>query len=341
MGDSLLTVLPTLFAQAAAEGKKRTTARLTGLIDIWEEAGYYPAETLGNLRLNLSSGPQHATEPAKEETKVATKELPFIMPSTHGDPTAPFFDLPAASLMPHIIRDSSRPLRTNDIRALQLQPGPADEALVNALKDFLKDVKSIDDPYAALEDEGIVPDMDDMGQVYYKNEVDDVIGDTYYGWSRAFCEKMKARSQGDNVRRGRSRSASSSMSRSRSPRKRRRYSSSRSHSRSSYRGRSSQRDDSPAYAEKRSITPEPLPRFGNGFAANQPPPPPPTQLPQQAMPHMGGPPFRPPPMGPNGMPLLPPRPPNWQGPWPPPPPPPPQMNMYPDQSFNQHNYGRR
>lgn len=350
--DNLVNVIPTIFVHAAVENKKRTTSRLRTLVEIWEKAGYYPAETLERLRSTLATEHHHAEESAAEETKKLVKELPFIMPSTHGDPTAPFYDLPAANLMSHIVPNSARPLRTNDIRALQLQPGPADEGLVNALKDFLKDVKSIDDPYAALEDEGIVPDMDEMGQVYHKNEVDDVVGDTYYGWSRAFCEKMKARSKDNgHARRGRSTSTDSSMSRSRSPRKRRRYSSSRSRSRSSNRSRALQhfnsgsRKDSPAHAKKRSLTPEPPPRFGNGYEAERPPPPPPPapmQLPQQQIPQMGGPPFRPPLLGPNGMPLLPPRPPHWQGPWPPPPPPPGSMNMpYPNQGFNQHNYGRR
>ncbi|KAK5262766.1 hypothetical protein LTR96_011742, partial [Exophiala xenobiotica] len=65
--------------------------------------------------------------------------------------------------------------------------GPADESLVNALKDFLHDVKGLDKTVAYLEDKGVNPEIDEMGQISYRDEAGDVVGDTYYGWSRSLC----------------------------------------------------------------------------------------------------------------------------------------------------------
>ncbi|KAK5938193.1 hypothetical protein PMZ80_009782 [Knufia obscura] len=369
--EQLSTSLAELFASAAAEKKSRTTKRLNDLVQIWGDEGYCDRDTLARLREALSGTAVEVTATAQPETK-ASKELPWIMPATHGDPAAPFFDLPAANLMPHIVPNSSRPMRPDKIRAIQLPAGPADDGLVQAMKDFLKDVKSIDDPYAALEDEGIVADIDEMGQISYKNEAGDLVGDTCYGWSRSFCENMKKSRGGDNSAggRGRSRSRGSSRSSSRSPRKRRRYSSSGSRSRSYSRSPSPQRVSSrdrkpsiPRTMHARTYSPEP-PRFPSRLQGQQPPPPPPpqqfSQPPQPSydsastfqhhqQPQSASMPLFQPPPGLAGM--IPPRPANWSGPWPPPPPPPgaagfpgPFPNMSfpppPPPNYNHQGYGR-
>ncbi|KAK5101076.1 hypothetical protein LTS08_004682 [Lithohypha guttulata] len=355
--QGLQQVLSELFANAAAESKKRTNRRLNGLIDIWDAEKYCDAEVLTELRDAVTTGvSEKATKDNKDGLVTQTKELPWIMPAAHGDPTAPFFDLPAANLMPHIVPNSSRPMRPDQIRALHFTPGTADESLVNALKDFLKDVRSIDDPDSTLEEEGVVPEVDEIGQLTYKNEADDVVGDTYYGWSRAFCERMKKRAkEDDSPQRGRSRSPSSSRSRSRSqsPRKRRRYSnsSSRSRSRSDHRGRSSSHFEawqgkySPPLLQAHTFPAENRPSLDNGQVIYHQPPAP--RLP----PPLANVPFILPQMHGNGMPVPPPRPPNWQGPWPPPPPPPPARFPsqfaglpfpQPPQNYNnQQAYGRR
>ena len=171
------------------------------------------------------------------------------------------------------------------------------------------------------------------------------MGDSYYGWSRPFCEKMKARRKGppqDDGPRGRgrsrswssrSRSSSHTPSRSRSPRKRQRY---RSRSRSSSRGEQLQRGGlgaPPTRQEPKSRSGSPLPSYGSSTNPNEPPHPDgnrqgPSHAPPPPPPPFGGMDPRiahlpPPPFGPNGLPVPPPRPPNWSGPWPPPPPLPP------------------
>lgn len=353
--ESLLPALPELFANAAREQKKRTRQRLSDLISVWQNGTLCQSGLLTALEQavqNGSVGVEQKRMPS--ESMPSTKELPWIMPSTHGDSTAPFFDLPAANLMPHIIPNSTRPMRPDQVKPLQFVSGPADESLVNAMKDFLKEVKTIDDPYVAFEDEGVVPDIDEMGQLSYKNEADDVVGDTYYGWSRAFCEKMKNRGKDSHeFERGRSRSSSYSRSPSRSPRKRRRYSS--SHSRSVSRSRSGSRslprfrDNIPrmdsSLSKLHNDAGENQPRIGKAQQYQQAPPASMNLQYNNAPPSMQS--LPPLPIGNNGMPIPPPRPPNWQGPWPPPPPPP--MSHMPNMKFpprpgnwpGQQGYGRR
>ncbi|EON66304.1 hypothetical protein W97_05697 [Coniosporium apollinis CBS 100218] len=71
--------------------------------------------------------------------------------------------------------------------------GPVDKSLVNAVREFLKDVDRIYDP-AHHDDEGIVAEIDEMGQTIGRDEmVDLVLSEAYYGWSLAFCQQMKKR----------------------------------------------------------------------------------------------------------------------------------------------------
>lgn len=352
---ALQPFLVDLIQSTASDSKAKIRNRLTELLSLWQEEKYYPADYVTELSAALD--PKQATGLSKASSAVARefgatkerKELPFIMPSTHGDPSAPYFDLPAGNLMPHILPNSSAAIRPDEVRALQFVAGPADDGLVHALKDFLREVDSIDDSTQA-DVSAIVTDIDELGQISYQDENGDVVGgDTYYGWSRTFCEKMKKRRDGDNDRETRARSYSSSRSlsrsRSRSPRKRRRYSdstSSRSASRSrsrrsrdgrraeSLRRRSSgddrRRSRSRSYSPSQShaLPAAPLPRTNShpagGFASQFPP----TMMTQTNSPPFHGLPnqipFQPP-LGPGGLPLPPPPPPppppNYSGPWPP------------------------
>ncbi|KAK5191715.1 hypothetical protein LTR99_008557 [Exophiala xenobiotica] len=235
-----------LFQLAAEAAKPRVSRRLRDVVKIWEEAQYFERDVLAQLLDPLDNVASEATQKPLVQTtsKPTTKELPFILPALHGDPSSPFYDLPAGNLMPLIVPNSLQSIRPEEIRPLQLSSGPADEGLVNALKDFLHDVKGLDNTVAYLEDKGMNPEIDEMGQISYRDEAGDVVGDTYYGWSRSFCAKMKRRdgSRSDGSSR-RSRSRSTTRSRSRGGHKRRRYSdsldngSSRSYSRSTSRRR--------------------------------------------------------------------------------------------------------
>ncbi|KAL5047360.1 hypothetical protein BDW71DRAFT_179948 [Aspergillus fruticulosus] len=314
--------------------------RLGELLDIWQEHGYFGADYVGKLREVVAnsavSGPvKSSATPGVESTEPDRKsrDAPYTMPATHGDPSTPYYDLPAGNLIPHIIPNSTVPLRPDMIKPLQFLAGPADEKLVTALKAFLADVDRIYNPGSPKQKDGEIVDIDELGQTVIRDEItgDIIEGETYYGWSRSFCQQMKKRNAGD-----RNASRSRSRSRSRSP-KRRRYSSvsddsryrsrsSRSRSRSPRRGRYS-RGRSRSQSRSRSYSPAP--------AAPAPAPAQNPAYPQQQHNSYSQPPFAPQPHphapqmhyppGQNAFP--PPPPPNYQGVWPPPPPP--QMPNFP------------
>ena len=349
--SSLQPFLIDIIHSTAINCRSKIHDRLLELLRIWREEEYYSADFIVELKAALDPVRDTGTSEAlsrdlraPERAKDA-KELPFVMPSTHGDPFMSYFDLPAGNLMPHIMPNSSAAIRPDQVRALQFIPGPADDGLVHALQDFLKEVDNINDS-AQADLSAMVTDIDELGQISYQDENGNLVGgDTYYGWSRAFCEKMKKRKAGDSGRETRTRSYSSSRSRSRSrsrmPRKRRRYSnstSSRSASRSrSRRSRDGRRDgpitqpSSHGYRKQsrsRSFSPNPplplpapplaqtnsQPREGfssqySSATITQNSPPPFHMLSNQV-------PFQPP-LGPGGLPLPPPPLPlNYSGPWP-------------------------
>ncbi|KAE8310592.1 hypothetical protein BDV41DRAFT_544872 [Aspergillus transmontanensis] len=315
--------------------------RLDTLLDIWEQHGYYGSDYVNKLREVVKnsalSGPVKTSIDVEESNtdsahRLPSKDVPFIMPSTHGDPSTPYYDLPAGNLVPHIIPNSTVPLRPDSIKPLQFLAGPADEKLVIALKAFLKDVDQIYGIEKPEPKEDEVVDIDELGQTVIrdKHTGDILSGDTYYGWSRGFCQQMKKRN-----------AKSSSRSRSLSPRKRRRYSD--SYSDDSRRSRSRSRSRTPprrfgrydsrsrsvsrsrsgsrhsrsrekSYSPRSPSPPRSMPvqhqnQFNSAAPPGFPPQPPPMHFQQ-------GPPAFPP-----GMPGAPPPPPNYQGPWPPPPPP--------------------
>ena len=334
----------------ASDCRSRVRSKLHGLLDIWEEDRYYSIEYIRKLRETARSavegetasptnGAAHPAEPAK-----STRDPPFVMPATHGDASVSYYDLPAGNMMPHIMPNSSAPIRSDQVKALQFLAGPADQGLVNAVKDFLHDIRKITGDDEDPNGDDVVADTDDLGQTSYRDEAGDIDGgDTYYGWSRSFCEKMRHRKMGRedaDERRDRSRSQSYSSSRSRT--KKRRYSdysrsSSRSRSRSPPRrgiGRANITRSPPPRSRSISYSP-PLPdaspmrsphfqqllpeHSGHISPPGRPPPPLPPSVPFHTQ--QNNPPFPPLRLGPNGLPIPPPPPPNYNGIWPPPIPP--------------------
>lgn len=256
--------LPALFRSAASfENAPKHEKKLHDLVQIWQDSAYFSDTILDQLRAAIVEGPKaqlphsNGANPARKATLASStsRDAPFMLPSMHGDASTPWYDLPAANWLPVIEPNSTRPMNPSMIRPLQLAGGPADKSLVQAVKKLLGDVDKIYAEDTRSEDDPLV-DVSQMGEFIERDEMGDVVGgETYYGWSRAFCEKMKARRRGDAMDvdtdgRGRggasSRSSSRSHSRDRSSSrgssrpiiKRRRLSESRSRSRSGDRTRS-------------------------------------------------------------------------------------------------------
>lgn len=180
--------------------------RITQLLDIWESGNYFSLQYINKLResvwnaANLEpSKSKHVKQGANVDSlltrdKAAEKETPFVMPATHGDPSTAYYDLPAANMMPHIVPNAAIPINPKLLKPLQFVAGPADNSLVDALRDFLQDVESLDATNLDVR-EGGVQDIDELGQLLVKHsDTGEIVGgDGYYGWSRNFCQKMKRR----------------------------------------------------------------------------------------------------------------------------------------------------
>ena len=356
--QSLAPFAAELFYYAASDASTRVSRRLLNLVQIWRQDDHFDGEIIAQVEA-ASTGALPATGSAIGTTinsKSQGDESAYLLPSTHGDPSLPFYDLPASNLMRHIVPKSSQPMRPNEIRALQLASGPADASLVTALKDFLEDIDGTETPTSTPEQGGVSPEVDELGQTLYYDEAGDLSCDTYYGWSLAFCEKMKRNGRRDSIGSSRrSRSRSMDHSRSVTPRKRRRRSdSNRGQSRSSdssgrspsrprhgTRKRNISRSKSRSRSRSRSYSPKYSPQLEQqtkveppktGYTAPSAPtfhPLPPVR--SFAPPAAIALPFFPAPLPqlfpPTGM-SVPPRPPNWIGPWPPPPPLPPGNPRY-------------
>ncbi|TLD08843.1 uncharacterized protein PgNI_06895 [Pyricularia grisea] len=267
--------LPALLKTAASfPNAPKHIKKLNELVSLWNTQNYLRDPELSNqLRDAIARGQQAAletsrdapgTETGRDSPKKISKEVPFVMPATHGDPSTAWYDLPAGNWLPVLEPNSTRPMNPALIKPLQLASGPADKGLVDAVSRLLarvdriygKDVRLADD---ATPGEYPAVDIDQMGERVELDEITGEVldGETYYGWSRAFCKKMKARRQGRkshnpssrsrsqssrdsrSLSRGRDQSRSrSSRSRSTSPHnfKRRRVSRSRSRSRSPSKG---------------------------------------------------------------------------------------------------------
>ncbi|KAI9784898.1 MAG: hypothetical protein M1816_000593 [Peltula sp. TS41687] len=230
--------LEQLFSAAASfQSCPKHHRKLHDLLKIWEEEGYYSKAFVAQLHevINNAKPTQQPLEAGQSSSSKDGKSAglreadtginaPFLMPATHGDPATPYYDLPAGNLLPHIIPNSSQPINPQLVKPLQLAAGPAESGLVIAVKDFLEDVDRLFEP-RTVNDERLVMDVDELGQLLIKDEVTGelVAGETYYGWSKSFCEKMKerrkSRSRPDRGHRGRS----DSRGRSLSPRKRTKY----------------------------------------------------------------------------------------------------------------------
>ena len=333
--------LPGLVAEAASfEKAPRHKKKVEDLIIIWAEKKYFSDDLLSKLGDAASKGAAGSITMADASTSLKlAKDAPFLLPSQHGDPSTPWHDLPATTWLPHLTPNSTKAMMTSLIRPIQLVAGPADAGLADAVRGLLSDVERLFSKDKKLggggnaradADADADVDVNELGERVVLDEVTGEVvgGETYYGWSRQFCEKMKQRKRrpaGGEARRGRSRSRSSSRSPSRSSRgspsprgfKRRRLS---SHSRSDH-SRSPVRRHRSSLSRSRSRSP----RRDHGPYRHRPSLSPPRSPPHpMSRPyHNSQPPqYNPPALAPS-FPPIPPPPAGYRGPWPPPPPPPP------------------
>lgn len=185
---------------------------LHNLLVIWSESGYYSSALISTLRAtidNASTSNDTLTQAIRypEETggveefgDDSRRDAPYTMPASHGDTSVPFYDLPAGNLMPCIEPNSMTPINPRTVHPLRFRVGPAEERIVQAVKGLLYDADSIYGAYRSVNATEKLH-INDLGQlvIHEKNSVELTVNEGYYGWSRAFCEKMKQRSRHDKL----------------------------------------------------------------------------------------------------------------------------------------------
>ncbi|KAL2162729.1 hypothetical protein VTH06DRAFT_6565 [Thermothelomyces fergusii] len=209
--QKLEPALPALVRSAASfHNCPKQIRKIHDLIGLWEENGYFAPAFVQQLRAAVDEGPSSSDEGKGKDDKdagasadpvaKAAKTAPWVMPAMHGDPSTPWYDLPAGNWLPVLEPNSTRPMNPSMIKPLVLPQGPADKSLVEAVKKLLADVDKIYSPEASHDGDPPAPPPC-IGPLGERVEIDEITGevldgDTYYGWSRAFCEKMKRRMRG-------------------------------------------------------------------------------------------------------------------------------------------------
>ncbi|PWW78605.1 hypothetical protein C7212DRAFT_276520 [Tuber magnatum] len=227
--------LADLFVAAMYPGAVKQLAKLEKLLDIWVGKGYYTKSFIEELKFIVkdatSAAPTARSTTSTDSTKAKVSvEKPLLLPPFHGDPSLPFYDLPAANMLPHLIPNSPTPINPRLMKPIQFSTLVPNESLAAVVKDF---IRSVDDMFNG--DDAVMEDPDAIGGGG---------GESYYGWSRDFCEKMKQKQRAalKERRNSRRRSYSYSPDASQQGRSPSYYSRSRSHSRD--RGRRSRGSDS-------------------------------------------------------------------------------------------------
>ncbi|KAL7270632.1 hypothetical protein RUND412_006650 [Rhizina undulata] len=243
--------LKDLFTAAVSppSGTKKL-ARLERLLELWDQKGYYADSFIAELRVTVKEASvakpmtfqSKPTETLADNRNVVQKTM--LLPLCHGDPSFPFYDLPAANLLPHMVPNTTTPINPRLVKPIQFHAITPSENLVTAVKEFMKSAERI---FSGNDVVGGEPDA--LGGI------GGVDGEGYYGWSRSFCDNMKLKKKdAAEERHGRSRSGTSERGRARGRDRstsRGRYSYSDSSS-SNSRGNRRRRHRSSSYSKSRS-----------------------------------------------------------------------------------------
>ncbi|EPS38957.1 hypothetical protein H072_7251, partial [Dactylellina haptotyla CBS 200.50] len=210
-GKGVEPFLKDLFSLAQDPTRKKQRARLEKLLSIWSSKHYFSEDTISEWRNEVAKSFEHEQniEDPQEATKEAKpKDQQVLLPALHGDPTVPYHDLPATTMLPLMRPNSPTPINTRFLKPIVLKAGPPPKALAEAVDVF---VKSVDKMWYGG-DMRVMPDVDEMGVDIIKpldGQDDDLLDEPdmiknteegYYGWSRGFAIQMMKRRKGESKR---------------------------------------------------------------------------------------------------------------------------------------------
>ncbi|KAK4217076.1 hypothetical protein QBC37DRAFT_265078, partial [Rhypophila decipiens] len=197
----LESTLPLLVKSASSFVRRpKQIGKIRGLISLWAERGHFSNAFLDTLRKAVDEGvtkgatgePDTTAQDSASAANTGSKPVPFNMPKRHGDLSTAWYDLPPGNWLRWI--DGTYPLDPQKITPIEFKPGPAREELVDAVTKVLADVKRIFAKESQPEDQQV--DISEMGERLERGDNGEILGgDTYYGWSRQFCRKIKDKEQ--------------------------------------------------------------------------------------------------------------------------------------------------
>ncbi|KAK3370196.1 hypothetical protein B0H63DRAFT_564414, partial [Podospora didyma] len=181
--QKLEPTLPSLIKSASSFlNSPKHSQKIQDLILHWKEEGFFDDAVITQLRAALSSstspGDPGLAPPSIIPAANPTRVVHNVLPPVHGDASMRWYDLPAGTWLRAIQRGSTRPMNPSDIAPIPMARGTADPRLVEAVTRLIGEVEKM---YG--NDVNNPPgDIDRMGEFS---------GETYYGWSPEFCEKMR------------------------------------------------------------------------------------------------------------------------------------------------------
>src|SRR5690606_27507405 len=184
--QNLEQYLPKLFTTTVFPGARKQKKRVDKLLDIWEEKRILEAGTIASLRQTVKdavSATGDSLQAQQADKDIQAKPDPsknLLLPEQHGDPSLPFYDLPAANMIPHMIANTTTPISAKNVKPIKFDSRKPSQELIAAVDDL---VRSVADMYGN-QDIGKA-DSDAIGGTV------GIDGEGYYGWSKSFCESMK------------------------------------------------------------------------------------------------------------------------------------------------------
>ncbi|KAF3315125.1 hypothetical protein TWF173_004018 [Orbilia oligospora] len=194
-GKGVEQFLKDLFRLAQDPTRKKQRARLENLLSIWSTKGYFPEAKISSWKDEIGKSFLESTEPQEaisDSKDVKSKEQQVLLPALHGDPTAPYHDLPATTMLPLMRPNSPTPISTRSVKPIAMKSGPPSKQLSEAMDVF---IKSVDKMWYGG-DMRVLSDVDELGVDIIKpsdTQDEDFLDDPmdarnkeegYYGWRR-------------------------------------------------------------------------------------------------------------------------------------------------------------
>jgi hypothetical protein len=188
IAEALLPALPTL--AFCEDRKSHFYIRVTDLLEIWRGQGLLDPKAVKSIQDAATGLTEINTRTMHEERKAKIDKAAESLPQYHGEHGVKWFDLPAANWLSLLSGNPGSRIDPELLAATHVKH-PDDPKIKNMVLALKREVELMG--RAMSKEELIATDVDKIGQIMRR---DDATGlfvpvETYYGWSKEFCEKVK------------------------------------------------------------------------------------------------------------------------------------------------------